>query len=106
LSSDLGAPTGLSEVRWIRTTVGGPNDLGGYVTDIIASILLGKLVHEAHRRGRMLVLHGQHASEEIGQLRGNWQFPLGLSRWRQWPTMVTPTVASQSHHHAASLIPY
>jgi hypothetical protein len=27
-----GAPTGLSEVRWTRTTVGGPNDLGGSVT--------------------------------------------------------------------------
>jgi hypothetical protein len=32
LSSDLGAPAGLSEVRWTRTTVGGPNDLGGSVT--------------------------------------------------------------------------
>jgi hypothetical protein len=32
LSSDSGAPTGLSEVRWTRTTVGGPNDLGGSVT--------------------------------------------------------------------------
>jgi hypothetical protein len=32
LSSDSGAPTGLSEVRWTRTTVGGPNDLGGFVT--------------------------------------------------------------------------
>jgi hypothetical protein len=39
--------------------------------NIIASILLGKLVHDAHRRGCMLVLHGQHASEEIGQLRAN-----------------------------------
>jgi hypothetical protein len=28
----LGASTGLSEVRWTRTTVGGPNDLGGSVT--------------------------------------------------------------------------
>jgi hypothetical protein len=27
-----GAPEGLSEVRWTRTTVGGPNDLGGSVT--------------------------------------------------------------------------
>jgi hypothetical protein len=27
-----GAPAGLSEVRWTRTTVGGPNDLGGSVT--------------------------------------------------------------------------
>jgi hypothetical protein len=32
LSSDLGAPTGLSEVRWTRTTVGGPNYLGGSIT--------------------------------------------------------------------------
>jgi hypothetical protein len=32
LSSDLGAPTGLSEVCWTRITVGGPNDLGGSVT--------------------------------------------------------------------------
>jgi hypothetical protein len=30
-----GASTGLSEVCWTRTTVGGPNDLGG---SIIASI--------------------------------------------------------------------
>jgi hypothetical protein len=28
-----GASTGLSEVRWTRTTVGGPNDLGGSVTE-------------------------------------------------------------------------
>jgi hypothetical protein len=34
LSSDSGAPTGLSEVRWTRTTVGGPNYLGGSVTEI------------------------------------------------------------------------
>jgi hypothetical protein len=32
LSSSLGAPTGLSDVRWTRTTVGGPNYLGGSVT--------------------------------------------------------------------------
>jgi hypothetical protein len=33
LSSSSGAPTGLSEVRWTRTTVGGPNYLGGSVTN-------------------------------------------------------------------------
>jgi hypothetical protein len=27
-----GAPAGLSEVRWTRTTVCGPNDLGGSIT--------------------------------------------------------------------------
>jgi hypothetical protein len=27
-----GAPAGFSEVQWTRTTVGGPNDLGGSVT--------------------------------------------------------------------------
>jgi hypothetical protein len=32
MSSSLGAPTGLSEVRWTRTTIGGPNYLGGSVT--------------------------------------------------------------------------
>jgi chromosome segregation ATPase len=32
LSSGSGAPTGLSKVRWTRTTVGGPNYLGGSVT--------------------------------------------------------------------------
>jgi hypothetical protein len=32
LSSDSGAPTGLSEVHWTRTTVGGPNYLGGSIT--------------------------------------------------------------------------
>jgi hypothetical protein len=30
-----GASTGLSEVCWTRTTVGGPNDLGGSVTRAI-----------------------------------------------------------------------
>jgi hypothetical protein len=29
-----GVPAGLSKVRWARTTVGGPNDLGGSVTVI------------------------------------------------------------------------
>jgi hypothetical protein len=33
LSSDSGAPTGLSKVCWTRTTVGGPNYLGGSVTE-------------------------------------------------------------------------
>jgi hypothetical protein len=28
----LDASTGLSEVRWTRTTVGGPSDLGGSAT--------------------------------------------------------------------------
>jgi hypothetical protein len=28
-----GASTGLSEVHWTRTTIGGPNDLVGSVTD-------------------------------------------------------------------------
>ena len=32
MSSDSGAPTGLSQVRWTRTTVDGPNNLGGSVT--------------------------------------------------------------------------
>jgi hypothetical protein len=31
------APTGLSEVRWARTTVGGPNYLGGSVTASIGA---------------------------------------------------------------------
>jgi hypothetical protein len=35
LSSSSGAPTGLSEVRWTRTTVGGPNYLGGSVTPLV-----------------------------------------------------------------------
>jgi hypothetical protein len=34
LSSDSGAPTGLSEVRWTRTTVSGPNYLGGSITTV------------------------------------------------------------------------
>jgi hypothetical protein len=32
LSSDSETSTGLSDVCWTRTTVGGPNDLGGSVT--------------------------------------------------------------------------
>jgi hypothetical protein len=35
----LGASTGLSEVRWTRTTVGGPNDLGGSITSRSVYIL-------------------------------------------------------------------
>ena len=31
MSSDSGTSTGLSNVYWTRTTVGGPNDLGGSV---------------------------------------------------------------------------
>jgi hypothetical protein len=31
LSSDSGTPAGLSEVRWTRTTVDGPNNLGGFI---------------------------------------------------------------------------
>jgi hypothetical protein len=37
LSSDSGASTGLSEVRWTRTTVDGPNYLGGSVTACIGA---------------------------------------------------------------------
>jgi hypothetical protein len=32
LSSDSGTSTGLSDVYWTRTTVGGPNYLGGSIT--------------------------------------------------------------------------
>ena len=32
MSSDSGASAGLSDVYWIRTTVGGPNDLEGSIT--------------------------------------------------------------------------
>jgi hypothetical protein len=39
LSIDSGAPTGLSEVRWTRTTVGGPNYLGGSVTMLVKVLL-------------------------------------------------------------------
>jgi hypothetical protein len=38
-----GAPAGLSEVRWTRTTVGGPNDLGGSVTCIICAVINFKI---------------------------------------------------------------
>jgi hypothetical protein len=42
LSSSSGAPTGLSEVRWTRTTVGGPNYFGGSVTDMVPEDLLSE----------------------------------------------------------------
>jgi hypothetical protein len=48
LSSDLGAPTGLSEVRWTRTTVGGPNDLGGSVT-LVWKMMVDLVLMEAKR---------------------------------------------------------
>jgi hypothetical protein len=65
LSSDSGAPVGLSEVRWTRTTVGGPNDLGGSVTNL-AGGRSGWLVHGevAGARG------GEVAGEATGRI---WQ---------------------------------
>jgi hypothetical protein len=36
LSSSSGAPTGLSDVCETRTTVGGPNYLGGSVTPYVS----------------------------------------------------------------------
>jgi hypothetical protein len=38
LSSSSGAPTGLSDVCETRTTVGGPNYLGGSVTVLESNI--------------------------------------------------------------------
>jgi hypothetical protein len=40
LSSNSGTSTGLSEVRWTRTTVGGPNYLGGSVTAAVTGELI------------------------------------------------------------------
>jgi hypothetical protein len=48
----LGAPAGLSEVRWTRTTVGGPNDLGGSVTYYLGSKLKSIWARELLERGR------------------------------------------------------
>jgi hypothetical protein len=50
LSSDLGAPARLSEIRWTRTTIGGPNDLGGSVTllDLPAFLLAAGADSEVH----------------------------------------------------------
>jgi hypothetical protein len=42
-----GAPAGLSEVRWTRTTVGGPNDLVGSVTECALAHVTGFLGHDA-----------------------------------------------------------
>jgi hypothetical protein len=46
-----GAPAGLFEVRWTRTTIGGPNDLGGSITRRVSDLSMrddggGKLVGE------------------------------------------------------------
>jgi hypothetical protein len=38
----LGAPAGLFEVYWTRTTVGGPNNLGGSITSSILCRTLSK----------------------------------------------------------------
>jgi hypothetical protein len=40
LSSSSGAPTGLSDVCETRTTVGGPNYLGGSVTPSPVDLIL------------------------------------------------------------------
>jgi hypothetical protein len=37
-----GAPAWLSKVRWTRTTVGGPNDLGGSVSGALSSCGTGQ----------------------------------------------------------------
>jgi hypothetical protein len=63
LSSDSGAPTGLSEVRWTRTTVGGPNYLGGPVTDLISCLCLGV-------KSRALVLNAM--ARKLGCLEWWW----------------------------------
>jgi hypothetical protein len=51
-----GASTGLSEVRWTRTTVGGPNDLGGSITEVrlllvttVRTYNLGRIAHNHSR---------------------------------------------------------
>jgi hypothetical protein len=68
LSSDSGTSTGLSDVCWTRTTVGGPNYLGGSVTTcsspvgglyiarvslqkIITQQVVGNNVHELTKGG-------------------------------------------------------
>jgi hypothetical protein len=46
-----GAPAGLSEVRWTRTTVGGPNYLGGSVTTVPSPLAHGGPTHGAEPPG-------------------------------------------------------
>ena len=52
MSSSLGAPTGLSDVRWTRTTVGGPNYLGGSVIGV-AGIVRSTCAGGCSRRRRL-----------------------------------------------------
>jgi hypothetical protein len=51
LSSDSGTSTGLSDVCWTRTTVGGPNDLEGFVTGWYRSEALLCRYYEASSKG-------------------------------------------------------
>jgi hypothetical protein len=56
-----GAPTGLFEVRWTRTTISGPNDLGGSVTEFLPIIYIRRF---GSRRG----------THELKQMRSSWIF--------------------------------
>jgi hypothetical protein len=51
LSSDSGTSTGLSDVCWTRTTVGGPNYLGGSVTGSAMARNPGAVAAQAPDRG-------------------------------------------------------
>jgi hypothetical protein len=80
-----GAPAGLFEVRWTRTTVGGPNDLGGSVTPIAGpsgatAPMSAPLPLDLDR------------SPEIGQCRAN---PSGSNRSRS--IQIQPSLLSPPH---------
>jgi hypothetical protein len=81
LSSGSGAPTGLSEVRWTRTTVGGPNYLGGSVTFIIDQRLV-------HLTPHMFTCHRSHSWISGGDhflVKNSYVFAFGIiENGRSW----------------------
>jgi hypothetical protein len=78
----LGASTGLPKVHWTRTTVGGPNDLGGFVTRYPP----GQLEGEWSLREDSSQLPRKAISSWAGQkLLAEWAGP--RRRWT-WAQMV------------------
>jgi hypothetical protein len=78
-----GAPAGLSEVRWTRTTVGGPNELGSSVTP--SAIVLHH--RQAQLRHRSCPTRGEFPRQTFSFLSPIFSVP-SISRW--WSSVPVP----------------
>jgi hypothetical protein len=114
LSSGSGAPTGLSEVRWTRTTVGGPNYLGGSVTfgnkisaakmlvcDLCllypADLVVSGLSEVLGAFGQILLSYLVHMHSRLRSLRKG-QVPVGPITWEVLPQIGCLTTLWNQRH--------